>query len=68
MEFSSQGYWGGLLFFSPGDLSDLGIEPGSPALQADPLPPEPPGKPNSLPWVTGNMENKTMDKGRGTTI
>ena len=25
------------------DLSDAGIEPGSPALQADSLPPEPPG-------------------------
>ena len=29
--------------FSPGDLSDQGIEPGSPALQADSLPSEPPG-------------------------
>ena len=27
-----------------GDLSDLGIEPGSPALQADSLLSEPPGK------------------------
>ncbi len=26
------------------DLSDSGIEPGSPALQADSLPSEPPGK------------------------
>ena len=30
--------------FSPGDLPDPGIEPGSPALQADALPSEPPGK------------------------
>ena len=30
---------------SPGDLPDPGIEPGSPALQADCLPPEPQGKP-----------------------
>ena len=30
---------------SPGDLSDPGIEPGSPSLQADVLPSEPPGKP-----------------------
>ena len=29
------------------DLPNLGIEPGSPALQADSLPPEPPGKPPS---------------------
>ena len=32
-------------FPSPGDLPDLGIEPGSPALQADALLPEPPGHP-----------------------
>ena len=32
-------------FPSPGDLPDPGIEPGSPALQADALLSEPPGKP-----------------------
>ena len=32
-------------FPSPGDLPDPGIEPRSPALQADSLPPELPGKP-----------------------
>ena len=32
---------------SPGDLPDSGIEPGSPALQADSLPSEPPGKPKN---------------------
>ena len=41
MEFSRQEYWSGLTFPSPGDLSDLGIEPGSPALQADSLLDEP---------------------------
>ena len=35
MRFSRQEYWSGLLFPSPEDLSDPGIEPGSPALQAD---------------------------------
>ena len=35
----------GLLFPSPGDLPDPGIQPGSPALQADSLPSEPPRKP-----------------------
>ena len=30
---------------SPGDLPDPGMEPRSPALQADSLPSEPPGKP-----------------------
>ena len=32
--FSRQEYWSGLLFPSPGNLPDLGIKPGSPALQA----------------------------------
>ena len=35
MGFSRQGYCSGLPFPSPGDLPDIGIEPGSPALQAD---------------------------------
>ena len=37
MEFSRQEYWNGLLFPTPGDLPDPGIEPASPALQADSL-------------------------------
>ena len=45
MEFSRQEYWSGLPFPSPGDLPDPGIEAGSPALQANSLPSEPPGKP-----------------------
>ena len=44
MGFSRQEYWSGLPCPSPGDLSDPEIEPGSPALRADSLPPEPPGK------------------------
>ena len=44
MGFSRQEYWSGLPFPSPGNLPDPGIEPGSPALQADALPSEPPGK------------------------
>ena len=45
MEFSRQEYWSGLPFPSPEDLPNPGIEPRSPALQADALPSEPPGKP-----------------------
>ena len=45
MEFSRQEYWSGLPFPSPEDLPNPGIKPGSPALQADALPSEPPGKP-----------------------
>ena len=44
MRFSRQEYWSGLPFPSPEDLPDPGIEPGSPALQADTLPSKPPGK------------------------
>ena len=44
VEFSKQEYWSWLPFPSPGDLSDPGIEAGSPALQADSLPSEPPKK------------------------
>ena len=44
MGFSSQEYWSGLPFPSPGDLPDPGIEPKSPMLQADALSSEPPGK------------------------
>ena len=45
MGFSRQEYWSGLPFPSPEDLPNRGIEPRSPALQADALPPEPPEKP-----------------------
>ena len=38
MGFSRQEYWSGLPFHSPGDLSDTGVEPGSPVLQVDSLP------------------------------
>ena len=44
MEFSSPEYWSGKPFPSPGDLPNPGIEPRSPALQADSLLSEPPEK------------------------
>ena len=44
MEFSRHEYWNGLPFPSPEDLPDPGIEPWSPALQAEALLSEPPGK------------------------
>ena len=47
MGFSRQEYWSGLPFPSPGDLPDPGVEPRSPALQADTLTSEPLGKPQS---------------------
>ena len=45
MEFSRQEYWSELPFPSPGDLTNPGIKPKSPALQVDSLPAELPGKP-----------------------
>ena len=44
MGFSRQEYWSGVPFPSPGYLPNPGIEPRAPALQADALPSEPPGK------------------------
>ena len=48
MEFSRQEYWSGLPFPFPRDIPNSGIEPRSPALRADTLPSEPPGKPDPL--------------------
>ena len=48
MGFSRQDYWSGYPFPSLGYLPDPGIEPRSPALLADSLPAELPGKPHSL--------------------
>ena len=47
MEFSRPEYWSGYLFPSPGNLTNPGIEPRSPTLQAHSLPAEPPGKPKN---------------------
>ena len=44
MGFFRQEYWSGLPFPSAGDLPDPGIEPRSPALEADTLTSESPGK------------------------
>ena len=52
MGFSRQEYWSGLPFPSPGDLPDPGIEPRSPALQAEALTSEPPGSPKNMERFT----------------
>ena len=46
MEFSRQEYWSGLPFPSPGDLSDPGIKPVSPALAGRFFTTGPPEEPN----------------------
>ena len=59
MGFSRQEYWSGLPFPSPGDLPDPGIEPGSPALEADALTSEPPGK--QMPgWIKHKLESRLL--------
>ena len=56
--FPRQKYWSGLPFPSPGDLPNPGTEPVSPALQADTLQSEPPGKPgNGLKSVAHTCHN-----------
>ena len=50
MGFSRQEYWSGLPFPLQGNLPNPGIEPRSPALQADALTSEPPGKPFLYLW------------------
>ena len=54
MGFSRQECWSGLPFPFPGDLPDPRIESGSPALQADALPSEPPGGhvKNQVPMIS----------------
>ena len=53
MGFSRQEYWSELPFPYPGVLPDPGIKPRCPALQADSLPPEPPGNPTFTGKITG---------------
>ena len=54
MGFSRQEYWSGLTFPSPGDLPNPGIEPESPASQADSLPLNHQGSPSFCPWGRRN--------------
>ena len=58
MEFSRQEYWSALPFPSPGDLPDSGMEPGSPALEAEVL----------IIWVTreAQMVKRASDFGVGS--
>ena len=51
MEFSRQEYWSGLPCPSSGDITSPGVKPKSPALQADSLTSEPPGKPIYVNYI-----------------
>ena len=61
MRFSRQEYWSGLPFPSPGDLPDPGIELGSPALEADALTSEAPGKSLEGHSLQGHKESDTTE-------
>ena len=66
VEFSRPEYWSDQPFPSPGDLPNPGIKPRSPALQADSLPAEPPGKPKktgvgSLPLLQGTFLTQELN-------
>ena len=56
MGFPKQEYQSGLPFPSPGDLPDPAIDPRSPALQADSLLSEPPGKGTLLSALSAKWE------------
>ena len=61
MGFSRQEYWSGFTYLAPGNLPNPGTElmsPAPPALQADSLPTEPPGKHITYLLVYPNKENK----------
>ena len=56
-EFSRQEYWSGLQFPPLGDLPNSGTEPRFPALQADSLPSEPPGKSDTTGPLTSSFSD-----------
>ena len=68
MEFSRQEYCSGLPFPSPGDLSNPGIKPKSPALQADSVPSEPPGKPHFVSPFLKSLPNSFPFPFRGCKV
>ena len=71
MGFFRQEYWSRLPFPPPGYPPDPGIKPGSLALQADSLPPEPPGKPwNHHMWLywVGGIRNGSWGESETWTI
>ena len=62
MGFSRQKYWSGLPFPTPENLCYSVIEPGFPALPADSLPSELPGKCLSVEWVLKNQTTYFIEK------
>ena len=65
MGFPRQEYWSELPCPPPGDLPNSGIKPRSPALQADSLPSEPPGKlmeEMTLLFLPASLEVETVQR------
>ena len=67
MGFSRKEYWSGFPFSSPGDLPDPGIKLRSPALQADALTSEPPGKPDVIK-VIANTRSTIINSSQFATF
>ena len=63
MEFSRPEYWHGQPFPSRGDLPNPGIEPGSPAMQADSLSTELRGKPLSKEVFSNQRKRALVEPG-----
>ena len=61
--FSRQEYWSGLPCVSPADLPDPGMEPRSPALQAESLQSKPPGKPIFIANLSSNGKESACNAG-----
>ena len=69
MKFSSQAYWSGLPFPSPGDLPSPGIEPRSPTLPADSLLPEPPTEaPGVVQCVSDSESVASLETSTATNL
>ena len=68
MGCSRQESWSGLSCPPLGDLPDPGIEPRSPALQADSLPSEPPGKPAVYRQLSKYLLREFPNKSRYVSI
>ena len=67
MRFSMKESWSGLPFPSPGDLPDRGMEPRSPAFQADTLLSKPPGKPISILLLQLSRFSRVRPRGLNPT-
>ena len=64
MDFSRQKYWSISHSFLQGNRPNPGVQPLSPALQANSLPSEPPGKPPNIVQLSANVQVRKKRKGK----